>query len=97
MLKLSAMEIIAFETSAYKSIMDTLEEIKKNSIKGHSSPGVEWLDGKEVCKKLGVTTRTLQNYRDRGTIPYSQFGSKIYYKSSDINAHLEKYYIKGSS
>ena len=43
-----------------------------------------WLDSQEVCLLLGFSKRTLQYYRSSGRLAYSQIGSKIYYKSSDI-------------
>ena len=69
---------------------EVLKAIEKLHIPNHD----EWLDSKEVCSQLRISSRTIQNYRDRGIIPYSQFGSKIYYKRSDIQAHLEKNYHK---
>ena len=42
------------------------------------------LDSQEVCLLLGLSKRTLQYYRSSGRLAYSQIGSKIYYKSSDI-------------
>ncbi|MGD0754863.1 MAG: helix-turn-helix domain-containing protein [Bacteroidales bacterium] len=56
----------------------------------------KWLKGDEVIHLLGVSRRTLQNYRDRRTIPFSQVGRKIYYKYSDINDYLEMHYVKPS-
>ena len=44
----------------------------------------EWLDNEAVCKRVGISKRTLQSYRDTGTIPYSMIGHKCYYKESDI-------------
>ena len=44
----------------------------------------EWLSGREVCALLGISIRSLQNYRDSGKLGYSQIGNKLYYKSADI-------------
>ncbi|WP_349832338.1 helix-turn-helix domain-containing protein, partial [Bacteroides fragilis] len=33
---------------------------------------------------LGISIRSLQNYRDSGKLGYSQIGNKLYYKSADI-------------
>ena len=30
----------------------------------------EWLDNEAVCKRLGISKRTLQSYRDTGKIPF---------------------------
>jgi MerR family transcriptional regulator, repressor of the yfmOP operon len=54
----------------------------------------EWLISVEVCHLLMISKRTLQTYRDLGTLPFSQVGRKIYYKSSDIDDYLEAHYIK---
>lgn len=53
-----------------------------------------WLTGDEICKLLRVSKRTLQNYRDKRVIPFSQIGRKIYYKYSDIVNYLELHYVK---
>lgn len=44
----------------------------------------KWLSGREVCALLGISIRSLQNYRDSGKLSYSQIGNKLYYKSADI-------------
>ena len=44
----------------------------------------EWLDNEAVCRRLGISKRNLQSYRDMGKIPYSMIGYKCYYKESDI-------------
>jgi len=54
--------------------------------------GEHFLTGKEVCERLYISPRTLQDYRDRRIIPYTQFAGKILYKQSDIQAMLEKHY-----
>lgn len=54
--------------------------------------GELFLTGKEVCERLYISPRTLQDYRDRRTIPYTQFAGKILYKASDLERLLEKGY-----
>lgn len=54
--------------------------------------GEHFLTGKEVCKQLYTSPRTLQDYRDRGIIPYTQFAGKILYKASDLEKMLELNY-----
>lgn len=51
-----------------------------------------WVSNSEACEFLGVTSRTLQNYRDNGTLSYSKIGSKIYYKLSDLEDLLSSHY-----
>ena len=54
--------------------------------------GEHFLTGKEVCERLYISPRTLQEYRDKGIIPYTQFAGKILYKVSDLEKLLEEYY-----
>jgi len=57
--------------------------------------GELFLTGKEVCERLYISPRTLQDYRDRKIIPYTQFAGKILYKASDLERMLEEnYYFK---
>ena len=51
-----------------------------------------FLTGKEVCERLYISPRTLQDYRDKGIIPYTQFAGKILYKASDLERLLEMNY-----
>ena len=50
------------------------------------------VSGKEVCERLYISPRTLQDYRDRKIIPYTQFAGKILYKASDLEKMLEENY-----
>ena len=54
--------------------------------------GEHFLTGKEVCERLYISPRTLQDYRDKGIIPYTQFAGKILYKASDLERLLDKHY-----
>ena len=54
--------------------------------------GELFLTGKDVCERLYISPRTLQDYRDRKIIPYTQFAGKILYKASDLERMLENSY-----
>ena len=54
--------------------------------------GEHFLTGKEVCERLYISPRTLQDYRDKGIIPYTQIAGKIIYSLSDINRLLQENY-----
>ena len=51
-----------------------------------------YLTGREVCERLFLSPRTLQDYRDKGIIPYTQIAGKILYRLSDINRILSENY-----
>ena len=52
----------------------------------------EFLTSKKVYDWLYISPRTLQIYRDRRIIPYTQFAGKILYKASDLEWLLEEKY-----
>lgn len=54
--------------------------------------GEIYLTGREVCEHLFISLRTLQDYRDKGIIPYTQIAGKILYRHSDINRLLQENY-----
>ena len=90
------MQVITIQSEAFQEIINKLDEIKtKVSEQKNKQPLTDvWLDNQQVCDLLKVSTRTLQTYRDEGFISFSQIGSKIYYKASDIENHLNKHYNK---
>ena len=54
--------------------------------------GEHFLPGKDVCERLYISPRTLQDYRDKRIISYTQFAGKILYKESDLEKMLEENY-----
>ena len=70
--------------------LDTmLDGIESMNEKSRASFGNErFLTDKEVSAWLKVSRRTLQDYRNNGTIAYYQLGGKILYKESDIERML---------
>ena len=90
------MEVITIESKAFNEILNQLEAIKtevRNSVRPTESVD-KWVDNEEASKLLKVSKRTLQTYRDSGEISFSQTGSKIYYRKSDIEEFLQKHYHK---
>ena len=55
--------------------------------------GEIYLTGREVCERLFLSPRTLQDYRDKGIIPYTQIAGKILYRLLDINRILSENYV----
>ena len=55
--------------------------------------GEIYLTGREVCDRLFLSPRTLQDYLDKNIIPYTQIAGKILYRLSDINRILSENYV----
>ena len=93
------MELINKETPQVKEFISLLDSMLKGIeiIVKHYKPhlnGERFLSSHEVSKKLNVSLRTLQEWRDTGVIPYIQIKGKIIYRQSDIERLLQTYYNK---
>ncbi len=51
-----------------------------------------WIDNQDVLQTLHISKRTLQTFRDNGTLPYSKVKGKFYYKVSDVDQLLQDNY-----
>jgi carbamoylphosphate synthase small subunit len=87
------MEIVNIEARTFEAMMirfDALEQ-KMNSLHSEQDKSLKkWLDNQDVCLILNISKRTLQTYRDNGTVAYSQINHKIYYKPNDIELLTQK-------
>ena len=81
------------EKRAYDSMVTMLEtlagKIEALNEKQQKRLGC-WFDNEEVCEILSIGKRTLQSYREKRIIPYTQVGHKIYYKPQDVEALLKQ-------
>lgn len=78
------------EFESLSSQVDKIETLLRVHINNTpKSLSEQWLNVKETCKVLNVTPRTLQTYRDKRLIPFTQHQSKILFKASDIQDFLE--------
>lgn len=76
-------------------MIEKLSSDMRDVVKKASNPLEEkWLDNQDASRVLKVGTRTLQNYRDNGTLPFSTIGGKVFYKASDIESVLDTNYTE---
>lgn len=89
------MENLLITKHEFEELKESIQSISQQIKKPHSQTlSEQWLDILEVCKILRISKRTLQSYRDKGVLSFSQIGGKIYFKNSDIEKHLESHYNK---
>jgi len=90
------MEIIAIEKKTFQQMIQSFENFvnQVRNLCGNNRNNENWLDNEAVCRLLHISKRTLQSYRDNGTIPFSQIGHKCYYRASDIEQIINKQQIK---
>lgn len=95
----SEMEIITFESKAYKELDNKITAIADyifNHTEAESTNEDEiWVDSYEVCTFLKISDRTLQRLRAAGTVTYSNIkGHYYFYKIGEIKRLLEERLIK---
>ncbi len=71
--------------------------MQSNSQKNNLPETPELFTTEEVAKIFKVSTRTIQNWRDKGQINYSQINTVIVYRKNDIDELLENSYVKGKA
>ena len=70
-------------------LLDTIQQALRNRIP-HLN-GEKFLSNRDVCRMLHISSRTLQDWRDTGKIPFIQIKGKILYKESEVLRLIEKY------
>lgn len=85
-------EIASFFT-ALDELLDTIGQALKNRTP-HLN-GEKYLMNKDVCQMLHISTRTLQDWRDTGKIPFIRIKGKILYRESEVLELLKSSVIKG--
>jgi len=80
------------ELEALQSGIDEIKALLQNSKREELRK--EWLPKSEARARLNVCQKTLDNYLSKKVIPHARFAGKIYIKASDIQAHLERHYIR---
>ena len=69
------MEVISIERSTYEELLTSF-----NSFVAQMKA--------IVCQILNISPRTLQTFRDNGTLAFSQINHKVYYKPEDVKKIL---------
>lgn len=47
-----------------------------------------------MCRLLNITKRTLQTYRDKRILPYTNVGGKFFYRECDIAEYFASKTVK---
>ncbi|MBF1188503.1 MAG: helix-turn-helix domain-containing protein [[Eubacterium] sulci] len=92
-------ETLNKETPEMKQLISGIKNLTKRvrSIAQTHRPlfeGELYLTSREVCERFFLSPRTLQDYRDKGIVPYTQIAGKILYRLSDLQRILQENYIK---
>lgn len=87
------MEVVVIEKSVFEQIQKDVQQLNNSlQVVMDTYKGIwqkeKWLDSQEVCLLLGISKRTLQNYKDKGILASSSIFRKNYFKRSDVEQLL---------
>jgi len=88
------MQVITIQSEAFQELVKKMDEIQNKLTAKDKEPKEVWLDNQEFIQLMKISKRTAQHYRDTGLISFSQVGSKIYYRLTDVEELLKKHYNK---
>jgi DNA-binding MarR family transcriptional regulator len=91
------MEAIILSAQQYKELVNRLDVLNKKLEEKQKSPNDTFLDNQEFLQLMNISKRTAQSWRDEGKVSFSQIGSKIYYRMSDVKKLLDKNYKQAFS
>ena len=82
------MELRVIELEAIETILNSINMLieavcaETNDLKNRFDE--EWIESSELSAILGVSIKTLHNYKKQGLIGHSTIGRKLYFKRSDV-------------
>lgn len=79
------------EINSFFSALDEMLDIIGQALKNRTPQlnGEKFLSNRDVCRMLHVSSRTLQDWRDTGKIPFIQIKGKILHRESEVLKWLE--------
>ena len=91
--------IITRDTPEYKELIEAMRCATQivDKLIAEVEPsllGEHYLTTEQVMSHFHISRRALQNYRDKGIIPYTSIGGTLLYPESKINEVLERNYYQ---
>lgn len=88
------MEAIVISRQEFELLVEKLKKLTDVLAEKQKDPEDQFLDNQEFMQLMNISKRTAQSWRDEGVISFSQIGSKIYYRMSDVRRLLDNNYRK---
>lgn len=87
------------ESAEFKELVALMRETTRiaEKVAVYTAPSLfneRYLTTNEIIALFRISRRTLQNYRDNGTIPYISMGRVVLYPESELKKAWEKNYYK---
>lgn len=89
-LKQNNMQAIIISDDQFQELINRIDKIESTLDGKRKNSHDQVLSNQEFLLLMNVSKRTAQTWRDEGKISFSQIGSKIYYRMSDVQNFLER-------
>ncbi|MDF2450433.1 MAG: hypothetical protein K0R26_2937 [Bacteroidota bacterium] len=90
------MESIILSREQFTALENSIREIRASIASESKRPAEKFIDNQEFMQLFKISKRTAQYWRDEGKIAYSQIGTKVYYRLTDVEELLEAHYVKAA-
>jgi formiminotetrahydrofolate cyclodeaminase len=88
------MEAVILPKEQFDELLQRMDKIQTALVEKQKEPKDVFLDNQEFLQVMNISKRTAQSWRDEGIVSFSQVGSKIYYRMSDVQKLLDSNYRK---
>ena len=88
------MEVFILSKAQFAELTSRLDSLQNQLSTQTNASKKSFMDNEEFIQLMGISKRTAQGWRDEGKISFSQVGSKIYYKLSDVEKTMQEHYNK---
>jgi hypothetical protein len=88
------MEVFILSKDQFSQLTQRLDELQNLLNAKSDASNKPFMDNEAFVAFMGISKRTAQTWRDEGKISFSQIGTKIYYKSVDVDKLLNDNYFK---
>lgn len=86
------MKLICIEERTFMQLVSQIELLaqiaERLQSKQKQSSMEDWIAGDEVCRRLNISKRTLQSYREWGILPFTTVEGKTLFRQKDIEDFL---------
>ena len=95
MAKSNTQNVVTIEKEAFQQLLKKLEELSNQVSNTPTMACDEWITSEQVMDMFKISSRTLQNWRDKGKIGFSKVSHKvILYCREDVLGLLKLNYFK---
>ena len=87
------MEAIVLPKNVFEEMQRDLKDVKQR-VHDLTAPAERILENQEFLKMMKISYKTARAWRNAGKIGYTKEGNNIYYRMSDVQDFLDRFYFK---